>query len=102
MNAAAAFPVPCSLSPVPRSLLPHIPGALLRPVHGHFDVGAGDAALLRPAALETVKMVLLQHKAHHVAQQVGLSLEQVLSDALFKLAGELSLEALGKTEICES
>ena len=38
----------------------------------------------------------------NVAQQVGLSLEQVLSDALFKLAGELSLEALGKTEICES
>ena len=32
----------------------------------------------------------------NVAQQVGLSLEQVLSDALFKLAGELSLEALGK------
>ena len=26
----------------------------------------------------------------------GLSLEQVLSDALFKLAGELSLEALGR------
>ena len=28
-----------------------------------------------------------------IAQQAGLSLEQVLSDALFKLAGELSLEA---------
>ena len=29
-----------------------------------------------------------------IAQQAGLSLEQVLSDALFKLAGELSLEAI--------
>jgi hypothetical protein len=29
-----------------------------------------------------------------VAQMYGLTLEQVVSDALFKLAGELSLEAL--------
>lgn len=29
-----------------------------------------------------------------IAQAAGLSLEQVLADALFKLAGELSLEAL--------
>lgn len=29
-----------------------------------------------------------------VAERAGLSTEQVLSDALFKLAGELSLEAL--------
>ena len=29
-----------------------------------------------------------------IAQSVGLSLEQVLTDALFKLAGELSLESL--------
>ena len=29
-----------------------------------------------------------------IANSVGVSLEQVLSDALFKLAGELSLEAL--------
>lgn len=29
-----------------------------------------------------------------IAKNVGLSLEQVLCDALFKLAGELSLEAL--------
>ena len=29
-----------------------------------------------------------------LAQMVGLPLEQVLSDALFKLAAELSLEAL--------
>ena len=29
-----------------------------------------------------------------LAEAVGLSLEQVVSDALFKLAGELSLEAL--------
>ena len=31
-----------------------------------------------------------------VAQYAGLEEEQVLSDALFKLAGELSLEALHK------
>lgn len=30
----------------------------------------------------------------HVAKASGLPLEQVLSDALFKLAGELSLQAL--------
>ena len=31
-----------------------------------------------------------------VAQAAGKQLEEVLSDALFKLAGELSLEALKK------
>ena len=31
-----------------------------------------------------------------IAKTAGLPLEQVLSDALFKLAGELSLEALQK------
>ena len=31
-----------------------------------------------------------------VAESAGLSLEQVLSDALFKLAAELSLEAIKK------
>ena len=31
-----------------------------------------------------------------IANQVELPLERVLSDALFKLAGELSLEALRK------
>ena len=29
-----------------------------------------------------------------IAQSAGVPLEQVLSDALFKLAGELSLEAM--------
>ena len=33
-----------------------------------------------------------------LAEAVGLPLEQVLSDALFKLAGELSLEALRAEE----
>ncbi len=33
-----------------------------------------------------------------IAQNVGLPLEQVLSDALFKLAGELSMEAIHKRE----
>ena len=30
----------------------------------------------------------------HIAEHAGLPLEQVLADALFKLAGELSLQAL--------
>ena len=34
----------------------------------------------------------------HIATICGLPLEQVLSDALFKLAGELSLEALKHSE----
>ena len=33
-----------------------------------------------------------------IAASIGISLEQVLCDALFKLAGELSLEALHHTE----
>ena len=33
-----------------------------------------------------------------VAEAAGISLEQVLSDTLFKLAGELSLEALHPTD----
>ena len=33
-----------------------------------------------------------------IATAVGKSLEQVLADALFKLAGELSLEALKRAE----
>lgn len=32
----------------------------------------------------------------HVAETAGLPLETVLADALFKLAGELSLEATAK------
>ena len=32
-----------------------------------------------------------------IARSAQLSLEQVLADALFKLAGELSLEALAST-----
>ena len=34
----------------------------------------------------------------HIAQIANLPLEQVLSDALFKLAGELSLESMKSTE----
>ncbi len=34
---------------------------------------------------------------HRIARSADLSTEQVLQDALFKLAGELSLEALAKT-----
>ena len=33
-----------------------------------------------------------------IAAAVGITLEQVLADALFKLAGELSLEALKPAE----
>ena len=32
-----------------------------------------------------------------IASSVGLSMEQVLTDALFKLAGELSLESIKKS-----
>ena len=35
-----------------------------------------------------------------IAQSAGKSVEQVLSDALFKLAAELSLEALQSKESC--
>ena len=35
----------------------------------------------------------------NIAAAAGLPLEQVLSDALFKLAGELSLESLKSLEI---
>lgn len=34
-----------------------------------------------------------------VAKQVGRTTDQVLSDALFKLAGELALEAIHKREV---
>ena len=34
---------------------------------------------------------------NQIATTAGMTLEQVLSDALFKLAGELSLEALRHT-----
>ena len=34
---------------------------------------------------------------NRIAVSVGLPLEQVLSDALFRLAGELSLQAIHKT-----
>lgn len=34
-----------------------------------------------------------------LGQQVGLSTEQVMADALFKLAGELSIQALKKMQI---
>ena len=33
-----------------------------------------------------------------VGQQAGIPVEQVMSDALFKLAGELSLNAIHKRE----
>ncbi len=32
-----------------------------------------------------------------LAREIGLPVEQILSDALFKLAGELSLEALKRS-----
>ena len=34
-----------------------------------------------------------------VAQSSGKELEQVLEDTLFRLAGELSLQALGETKV---
>ncbi len=35
----------------------------------------------------------------HIAQCADIPLETVLADVLFKLAGELSLEAIGKKEL---
>ena len=46
----------------------------------------------------SLEPVVIQFYAH-IAAVSGLPLEQVLSDALFKLAGELSLEAMKSTEI---
>ncbi len=40
-----------------------------------------------------------------IALSAGLSIEQVLSDALFRLAGELAMEAIGedgRTEVMEN
>ena len=34
-----------------------------------------------------------------IATAVGLTLEELLADTLFKLAGELSLEGIGKKEL---
>ena len=41
------------------------------------------------------------HFYTHVSETAEIPLENVLSDALFKLAGELSLEALKQTSHCE-
>ena len=49
--------------------------------------------------MESCQVVLLpETRAFYsqIAIRAGLSLEQVLSDALFRLAGELSLEAMEK------
>lgn len=45
----------------------------------------------------TLEPAVLRFYAH-IAAASGLSVEQVLSDALFKLAGELSLEAMQRKE----
>ena len=45
-----------------------------------------------PITIPLDPSVILFYK--RIAETVNLPLEQVLSDALFKLAGELSLEAL--------
>ena len=49
--------------------------------------------------METVVLLLEEPTLRfyrRVAEEAGLSVETVLSDALFKLAGELSLEALSR------
>ena len=46
----------------------------------------------------TLEPVVIRFYAH-IAAATGLSVENVLSDALFKLAGELSLEALRTKEL---
>lgn len=44
----------------------------------------------------TLEPVVAQFYAN-IAKSSGKKLEQVLKDALFRLAGELSLQAIGKT-----
>lgn len=51
---------------------------------------------MNPITLTLDPAVILFYS--RIAAHCGMSLEQVLSDALFKLAGELSLEALRVTE----
>lgn len=51
--------------------------------------------------METITLTMEQATLNFyraVAQQAGRSLEQVLCDALFRLAGELSLEALARRQ----
>ena len=47
---------------------------------------------MTPITIQLEPQIILFYEK--VACYAGLSLEQVLQDALFKLAGELSLEAL--------
>ncbi|MBR2420787.1 MAG: hypothetical protein IKB09_00365 [Oscillospiraceae bacterium] len=51
---------------------------------------------MTPVTIFLESSVLTFYK--RVAEASGYPLEQTLSDALFKLAGELSLEALHRTE----
>ena len=54
--------------------------------------------------MTAVTLILEPNVVHfysRIAQQAGLSMEQVMSDALFKLAGELSLEAIHKNTATE-
>ena len=55
------------------------------------------------------QQVLLEQSTYdfysRIACSAGLTLQQVLSDALFRLAGELSMEAIGedgRTEVMEN
>ena len=54
-----------------------------------------EAAFMREITLQLDPTVILFYS--RIAASSGLTLENVLSDALFKLAGELSLQALHKS-----
>ena len=51
---------------------------------------------MTPVTIALEPVVLSFYK--QLAEAVQIPLEQVLSDALFKLAGELSLEAMARAE----
>lgn len=63
---------------------------------------AADLLFETPEETMTVYSVTLDPSAaefyRRLAQTLGLPVETVLADALFKLAGELSLEALYKAK----
>ena len=62
--------------------------------HRFFILFFMEAASMREITLQLDAAVILFYS--RIASASGQTLEQVLSDALFKLAGELSLQALQK------
>ena len=69
----------------------------LQTENGKLKIFSASAIFLQEAACMDVTLRLdptVTYFYSRLAEATGLPLEQVLSDALFKLAGELSLQAL--------